>query len=277
MEAAVLAAANHLLKHLSQPQELRSWHKADQSVVTNLDIECQELMLKVLGTGLPSVSEEDPATHAHLNVAPAYYLIDPLDGTSSFRRYRYEKGGQIGFGPMLGLALEKKITACCFYHLLWGTLFTAIKGAGTWSLPIRPNETLPSLQERKQLLVEAQGSLGQAAFLFFPGKGGELQLVEHLKGNHIIDNAYRFGGFASDCVRLACGREQIHFQSAVKPWDLSAALLESEAGLSVTIDPLGAACPLYDWVISANNPVFASVKAFHGQLLQYMRQVCHIV
>lgn len=93
--------------------------------------------------------------------------------------------------------------------------------------------------------------------LFFPGLRGEMRILEFLKRHHLIENAYRFGGFANDCVRLASGAEQIQIQFAVKSWDFSACLLAAEAGARVVVDPLGARSDFYDWVVQPENPIVA--------------------
>ena len=95
----------------------------------------------------------------------------------------------------------------------------------------------------------------------------------YLRSNGLIDNAYRFGGFANDCCRLACGFEQIQCQSAVKPWDYSAVLLEIEAGLTVTVEPHASRCPFEDWKVSMANPILATTPSLHSVVLNYIDQI----
>jgi fructose-1,6-bisphosphatase/inositol monophosphatase family enzyme len=91
--------------------------------------------------------------------------------------------------------------------------------------------------------------------LFFISQFGEASVVEYLRKQNAIENIYRFGGFASDCARLAQGYEQIQIQFAVKPWDFAAVLLAAEAGCEVFCDPLKRRVPLKQWRIEHNNPV----------------------
>lgn len=97
--------------------------------------------------------------------------------------------------------------------------------------------------------------LSSAGMLFFISQYGEARFVEFLKRENVIENIYRFGGFANDCTRIAQGFEQVQLQFNIKPWDFSAVLFAAESGSEVYCDPLTRRTPLDEWKIEKNNPV----------------------
>jgi hypothetical protein len=90
--------------------------------------------------------------------------------------------------------------------------------------------------------------------------------------NKIVETAYRFGGFANDCQRLACGFEQLQIQYTVKAWDFSATLFESEAGLDVWCDPLGKGVSYADWKVRLLNPIIAAAPAVMPEVKRWLAQ-----
>ena len=97
--------------------------------------------------------------------------------------------------------------------------------------------------------------LRESAVLYYPGKLGEMDLVKTLRERDIVENVYRFGGFANDCTRLARGFEQLHVQLSLKAWDLPAALIAIEAGHAAIMDPNGKRIPFADWEVADVNPL----------------------
>ena len=97
IEKAAIDAAILILKKLDSPQSLSSWRKSDDSLVTEADIESQALLVSALKNQLPLVCEEDPLSHALISTESNYILIDPLDGTTSARRFGNAMGGQVGY------------------------------------------------------------------------------------------------------------------------------------------------------------------------------------
>ena len=256
MESAVLAGARHMLAAIDSGRALKASRKADHSIVTDLDIELEQIVLPALGDSIPIASEETPSTHSAIGTAQSLFLVDPLDGTSSCKRFFTVRGGQVGFGPLVGLLEGGKLVASAFYNVPMRTLFRAVRGEGVYSVYLdAPGHEAPPLERRTRLRRGETLSLSDSVVLFYPGKGGESQLIEYLKRNSVVDYIYRFGGFANDSSRLALGYEQIQVQFSVRAWDFSAALFPFEAGLSVIVDPRGARVPLSEWSVQYNNPV----------------------
>ncbi len=270
IEAAVLAAGLQMLKTMASPEALKVWRKPDQSLVLNLDLESEQILLSKLKGVLPIVSEEDPSTHHLIESHGDYLLLDPLDGTTSCKRFTNQVGGQLGFGPLVGLALGGIIEAAVFFHLPRRTLFTAIRGQGTWICPLE-NGTVDSKQ-RTHLSPPLPNAIEDSAILFYPGSSGELKLIDYLRSRDMVENAYRFGGFANDCTRIASGFEQLHVQMSVHPWDYSAVLFAAEAGSGVLVDPLGNCIRSTEWKIAKSNPVLIGPPALLPQLAQHFQE-----
>lgn len=222
--------------------------KPDKTLVMNLDLESQRRILAALGTTLPIVAEEDPSSHCLIDASGSYFLVDPLDGTTSCKRFLGQRGGQVGFGPLVGFVRNNQLAVASFYSVPHRTLFTAVRGEGTYALE-------HGASEPRVLRPERCIELTAAGVLFFVSPYGEARVIEFLRSRNAIENVYRFGGFANDCSRLAQGFEQIQFQCNAKPWDFSAVLLAAEAGYEVICDPLGRRVPLREWKIEMNNAV----------------------
>jgi len=270
---AVLEAAVYLDRASRSREGMQVEVKADNTLVMNLDLESQRIIMSHLRGSFPIVAEEDPASHDRITTTDTYFLIDPLDGTTSCKRFLGQRGGQVGYGPLVGFVHEGELAVAAFYSIPHRQLFTAVKEQGTFVASF--GEDWSIVEPLRKLVAPSCGDLKQAGMLFFISPYGEAPVVEFLRRHHAVENIYRFGGFASDCARLAQGYEQIQLQFAVKPWDFSAVLLAAEAGCEVFGDPLGRRIRLKDWRLDSNNPTVTlpagTSDAFFG-LLDRMKQ-----
>ena len=273
MEDAVLAAARYLLVAMTRPDQVEVRRKPDKSLVMNLDIESQRIITLSLAGTLPVVGEEDSANHELLGKREDYFLVDPIDGTSSCKRFlsqEGQQGGQLGFGPLIGWVERGHLIGATFYHVPQRTLFSAMRGAGVSLVKLDPLAAVrpAAFEERTFLKAAAPSTLSESIVLFYPGPKGELRFLEYLKVRGLIENAYRFGGFANDCTRLAQGLEQIQVEFQPKAWDFSAALFNLEAGLEIVVDPAGEASPVQDWVVQYEAPILSAGPAVMPELLR---------
>ena len=272
IERSVLSAAEYLVAEMLSGRKPEVWVKPDHTLVMNLDLECQRRVLQQLSSSHPVVAEEDEASHRLVHGGGTYFLVDPLDGTTSCRRFMGERDGHVGYGPLVGFVHEDRLTAACFYSAPHQKLFTAVRGEGTYvSIMDFASDSVPS--NRTRLQVTPCAALNQAGVLFYLGTQGEARVMQLLRNKNAIENMYRFGGFANDCVRLAQGYEQASVQFSVKPWDLSAALLSAEAGLEVWADPLGRRVELKDWKIEMNNPLICVQPSIRAELFEVLEQL----
>ncbi len=253
VEAAVLDAGRYLDEAGRSGAAIEVTVKADHTLVMNLDVESQRRVLSKLPAGHPVVAEEDESSHGLIDSAGSYFLVDPLDGTTSCKRFFGQKGGHVGYGPLVGYVHEGQLSVASFFSVPHGRLLTAVKGLGTY-ISTPDFSAADGVGARERLSPPGCTALVQAGVLFFVGHNGEARVMQHLKNRNAIENMYRFGGFANDCARLAQGFEQMSIQFSAKPWDFSAVLLAAEAGLEVWLDPLGRRVPLSEWRISSDNP-----------------------
>lgn len=268
LESAVRAAAVYLIEVAASKEEARAWIKPDGSLLLSIDLACDKILVDKLMGVAPIVSEERGATHKLIESDEDYLVIDPIDGTSACKRFLRTLGGQVGFGPLVGLISKRRVEVAVFYHVPHRTLFTAIRGQGVRAV-LLPNPALPAprLQTRPVLRGSPATALRESVMLYFMGQGREGPLVESLKLSGTVENAYRFGGFANDCVRLAQGLEDIQFQLSVKPWDFAATLFPHETGFRTLMDPLNRRVAYDEWDIAEENPVLVAPPSLMDELL----------
>jgi fructose-1,6-bisphosphatase/inositol monophosphatase family enzyme len=271
IEDAVVSSARYMVSATLAEKRPEGWFKADSSLVMNVDIESQRIIRHILGADAPVVAEEDESTHRMVDSDQPFFLIDPLDGTTSCRRFWTERGGQIGFGPLVGYVEKGVLQASAFYSVPQRTLFVAERGHGTFECIVDFDAVpdVPALEYRKRLVVKPCASLRDAAALVFFGQRGEVRVAEKMRATNAVDNIYRFGGFANDCCRLARGKEQIIVQYSVKPWDFTAVLFAEEAGLAVIVDPAHTRTPLDQWKVAGDNPLVIAPANVIDQVVGY--------
>lgn len=268
---AVVRAARHLVAASLSSAPISVSRKSDNTIVLNLDLESDAILRESLGEIHPILSEEQPESHGLIGKTTRYFVVDPLDGTSSCRRFLTARGGQVGFGPLVGYVEDGRLLAASFYNIPSRTLYVAERGYGAFSFYLESLEALErfnSLEGGAPLTTHPCVDLGKAAVIFFAGTKGETRIVEQLKKSSLIENVYRFGGFANDCTRLSHGYEQIQIQFSVKPWDLSAALIAELSGVTVIVDPLNRAVPLSDWKIEMENPIIAGSQELVAKIIE---------
>lgn len=277
MEQAALAAGREIYATRQAQKELTKKIKADGSIVLPLDIECQKIVLKILGQDLPVVGEEDASSHKLIQTEKSFYLVDPIDGTSACRRFLQAGPGQVGFGPLIGFVDHGKLSAAVYLDFLRSQLFSAVRDVGTCVTGIQfdSKAELPELSKRGLLSAKSVQKLSDCAALFYIGNRirGEVGVVESLRHKDLIETVYRFGGFANDCSRLAQGFEQIIVQFHVKPWDASAILIPLQSGYSVIFDPLTKRTSMEDWKLAPENPLIIVPTHLKEQFIKVLEEI----
>jgi len=109
IERAVMEVARYLDAAVRSVVKFQVQVKADKSLVLNLDLESQRRILNVLGSTFPVLAEEDESSHSLVTSGGSYLLVDPLDGTTSCKRFLGERGGQVGYGPLVGFVRDDVI------------------------------------------------------------------------------------------------------------------------------------------------------------------------
>lgn len=240
-------------------------YKQDRSLVLDIDIILQEVILNSLNNET-IVSEELLSSHELVGQEKDYFIIDPIDGTTSCRRFLTAQESQVGFGPMIGFIRNGKLESVAFFNCPQRSIFFAEINHGAYKIPFDQFQNFKVNSNLYRLAVPDTPPLKECAVLFFAGLNGELKSIEKLKSSGLVENFYRFGGFANDVSRLALGSEQIQIQYSVKAWDFSAVLLAHEVGLDILVDPSDANSKFTDWKIREENPVLISPKLYSNQI-----------
>jgi fructose-1,6-bisphosphatase/inositol monophosphatase family enzyme len=274
-EESALKAAAHVVLAGDSGRTIVEQRKEDGSWVLDLDVECQALILEVLKADLPIAAEEDPATHHHIGSRTRYFVVDPIDGTSACKRFLRARGGQVGFGPIVGLIENGQVMAATFYNVPDRTLYSALRGAGCFRLRCEPiiQKGLPELDQRERLNPKLDLPLRDCAMLFYTGEDKEAETMRDLRKRKIIDVGFRFGGFANDASRIAQGLEQIQLQYKVKAWDVPATLFAEETGYAVIFDPIDTALNTQQWCIQQENPVLIAPPQYVDSLMPTIKRI----
>jgi len=274
MEKAALLAGAHLLAARKLSKSPEAFVKSDNSLVLNLDLECQDKIRQTLLGEIAILSEEDESSHDLMKAEGDYFVVDPIDGTASCKRFLKQDGGQIGFGPLIGLVQRGHLVGASYYNVPTRILYSALKDQGAYAQLISDasHKSLRPLMERRRLCIEKERTLRESGLLFFPGSEAELKLVLYLRDNNLIENTYRLGGFANDSCRIAEDFEQVQLQCRVKAWDFSAAIIPAEAGFSVTVDPFGAKKSLNDWKVTKINSTLVVHPNCKEELFEYIQK-----
>ena len=75
MEQAAISAAQHLIAARSSMKNIKVQVKEDSSLVMNLDLECEQIILDSLAGVLPLVSEESESSHHLIDNGGDYFDI----------------------------------------------------------------------------------------------------------------------------------------------------------------------------------------------------------
>ena len=99
--------------------------KADASQVTQWDVKVENTLSTALAAAFPAIGFEGEETGKKGN-EDTYWLVDPIDGTSSFIR------GLPFCTNMAALVHEGIVVASVIYDFVNDVLFTAVKGKGAF-------------------------------------------------------------------------------------------------------------------------------------------------
>lgn len=100
--------------------------KDDGSPVTELDIKIEKTLKQKLADVYPEIGFHGEETEDTLGSIDATWIIDPIDGTSSFVH------GLPYCTNMAGLVVDGEIVASVIYRFVTDELFTAVRGEGAY-------------------------------------------------------------------------------------------------------------------------------------------------
>lgn len=208
----IKAAGDHARQRLGHASVSR---KADQSVVTDVDHEVQEMILSRVAKDFPKdavISEETqerPGRHGDLATAKRCWVVDPIDGTRN-----YARGFPI-FSTSVALMEEGRTVVGWIYAPMSGRMYSAAKGHGAW------------LEDRR--LEVTRGPMTGRSLFAMPSVDRPLPQVAH---GWIDTMVFRnLGSTALHLALLAAGDLDAVFVDKCMLWDMAAgALLVAEAG-----------------------------------------------
>lgn len=148
------------------------------------------------------------------------WVIDPIDGTTNFV---YDLPGS---AVSIGAEVNGEAIAGVVADLTRGEVFSAALGGGAFrnNQPIHPSE-ITSLD---------RALIGTGIHPDFTRRQEQAEVFRHVLPR--IGDLRRLGSCSVEICSVACGRLDGFFDSGLKQWDLSAALLVAkEAGAQVTM------------------------------------------
>jgi 3'(2'), 5'-bisphosphate nucleotidase len=198
--------------------------KADRSVVTEADHAAEAVIVAGLRAAVPDIpviAEEEVAGGAAYVATPAFWLVDPLDGTREFT------DGSDDFAVNIGLVRDGRIRLGVVGVPATGELFGGIVGVGAWK---RLGGVETPVHARR---VPAEG----LTVLASRHHGDTAQMDAFLAGRTVAKTV-NFGSSLKFC-RLAEGIADLYPRfGRTMEWDTAApqAVLEAAGGTVCTLD-----------------------------------------
>jgi 3'(2'), 5'-bisphosphate nucleotidase len=198
--------------------------KADLSPVTEADRAAEAIIvagLRGATPDLPVIAEEEVAAGRITAPAPAFWLVDPLDGTREFA------GGKDEFVVNIGLVRDGRMALGVVFIPALNEMFTGIVGAGAWKY-CRSGEA--AIHTRA---VPEAGLTVVASRLH-----GDTAQIDALLAGRRVARTLNYGSALKFC-RLAEGVADLYPRfGRTMEWDTAApqAVLEAAGGRVVTTD-----------------------------------------
>ena len=198
--------------------------KADRSVVTEADHAAEAIIaagLREAVPDIPVVAEEAVAGGAVLTASPAFWLVDPLDGTREFT------DGSDDFAVNIGLVRDGRMVLGVVGVPATGELFGGIVGVGAWKR-WRGAETP----------VRARAVPAEGLTVLASRHHGDTARLDAFPAGRVVSKAVNFGSSLKYC-RLAEGIADLYPRfGRTMEWDTAApqAVLEAAGGKVCTLD-----------------------------------------
>jgi myo-inositol-1(or 4)-monophosphatase len=221
--------------------DLRIEKKGPIDLVTAADLDVERGFRELIAARFPSHSvlgEEAIALPAPRAATGAWWIIDPIDGTTNFAH------GLALFCVSIALEIDGRIELGVIYDPMAGELYTAERGLGA-----RLNGERIRVSDRHQLI---DGLLCTGfPYSILESRAHQVDVFEAFLGE--ARAVRRLGSAALDLCYVAAGRLDGFWEEQLHPWDIAAgALLVAEAGGLVT-DYDGAPVELTIGQIVASN------------------------
>lgn len=249
-EAAFKAGEEILLALGDDERQIE--YKGDLDLVTEMDRRSESLIREHLADSFPHIAvlaEEGGASGENVH---ARWIIDPIDGTTSYAH------GLPHFALSIGLELEGTVRVGVVYNPPLGECFTAIKGKGAW---------LNGKGLKVSKTRELDKSLLATGFPYDRRRSPQNNLDKFGAFLMKAQGIRRMGSAALDLCYTAAGRFDGYWEMKLKPWDTAAGvLILTEAGGMVT-DFSGGEYSIY------GSELLASNGCIHNQMLTILKEL----
>jgi myo-inositol-1(or 4)-monophosphatase len=247
---AALAAGAFVRERFAARRTGRIVAKGQNDFLTEVDTASEAMIKETLASALPSIgflAEES----AEAQTANAFWIIDPLDGTTNFIH------GYAAIGVSIALMERGRISVACVYDPLREELFEAQLGGGAY---------LNGRSIRVSGVASLEASLLGTGFPFSVPAYLDSYLGTFKDLFHSSRDIRRAGAAVLDLCHVAAGRLDGFWELYLKPWDMAAgALIVREAGGTVS-DFFGNA----DFLEAGN--IVAAAPAIHGRIVEITKR-----
>jgi myo-inositol-1(or 4)-monophosphatase len=189
--------------------------KSKHEIVTNVDIDSNNLILEIIKKNFPTHNILSEETGNDKRISDFLWIVDPLDGTTNFFTHNPL------FCVAIALVYKGDVVLSFVYAPMQQELFWAKKGEGAF------------LGNRK-LKVSSQRDINKAFINYCHGyslksKERAISIYKYIKLNKL--DARHFGSTSLELAYIASGRIDALFIPEPHTWDVAAGnLLVSEAG-----------------------------------------------
>ena len=246
-EAVLRAGEFHRARY---GQQIEIEHKGEIDLVTEVDRQCETIILDVLRPRFPAhdfVTEETRSTRSGSRFV---WFVDPLDGTTNFAH------GYPCFAVSIALTIDGETVAGAVYDALHSDLFTGERGAGSFH------------NGRRMRVSDARELIESLVITGFPydilrDTQAKLRRFEHMMSR--ARAIRRDGSAALDLCYVAGGRADGFWEDRLEPWDMLAA--------NLMIEEAGGRVSRYDGTPLGLEPdeIAASNGVLHPKLLAALR------
>ncbi len=204
----------------------RITYKGPKDLVTSADLAAERSIRRLLRSRFPRVGFLGEESGRSGPAGDDYWVVDPLDGTTSF------VSGLPTFAVCIALVRRGRLETGVTLLPRLGELFVAQRGRGAFL-------------NGRRIRVSRTTRLGEALLILWHDASvwGDRPLRERLAALAGRARAIRNEGAGFSLAYVAAGRADAYWEQDASPWDMAAgALLVAEAGGRVTADrggPLG--------------------------------------
>ncbi len=240
-QRAAFAAGEYQLRHFGKEQKIS--FKGKINIVTEIDKQCERLVLKTLRAKFPGHDYVTEETDIAQTGKAFRWIIDPLDGTTNYAH------GFPFFCVSIALEIEGRVRVGVVYAPYLREMYYAAEGRGAWLLR-GPRKTRLSVSRAD----DVEKALLVTGFPYTVREESRLHFALFQRFILAAQGVRRDGSAALDLCYVAAGRYDGFWEMNLNPWDTAAGqLMVHEAG-GVNTDFQGNAfLPAMRAVVSSNG------------------------